>query len=214
MPFARRPRETKLKREMTIRLPVEDYRRFLGFVSGAGLVYRETGEPRSAEAARVLLTSIALADQPLTVRVAAALYRNSNLLLYGLLAAIPNQIREAIGSAVVSSTGLRRVDRKAFVDAVVAPRRGTRKQAIGDVERLHLTLDGWLYDWTASWLERAGREQDAVPALRSLLVNEGLSDVHAETLVAYARVADRIRASLVSAVRSETAALSAAILKI
>lgn len=211
MPFARKPRKTSLAREMTIRFPVGAHRTFVEFVVGAGLVHEESGAPRLAEAARVLLTSIALSGQPTAVRVSAALYRNSSMLLYGMLAQIPNQIRGAIMEAAAASSKLRPADLAAFRDAVAAKRRGSRSRlAHGDVERLHLTLDGWLLDWTGNRLRQRRQEENAVPALRGLLLG-GLVDEHRLTLAAYAKAVKRLSMALLTAVQAETEALRKAI---
>lgn len=211
MPFARKPRKTRLEHEMTIRFPVGTHREFAEFVVGAGLVHEDGGAPRLAEAARVLLTSIALSGQPTAVRVSAAICRNSSMLLYGMLAQVPNQIRGAIMAAAASSARLRQADMEAFKDAVATKRRGGRSgTAHGDVERLHLTLDGWLLDWAGNRLRQLGQEENAVPALRSLLLG-GLVDEHRRTLVAYEKAVGRLRGALLTAVQAETEALRKAI---
>jgi hypothetical protein len=214
MPFARKPRKTTIAREMTIRFPVDDHRRFVDFVVGAGLMHEESGAPRLAEAARVLLTSIALSGQPTAVRVAAALCRNSSMLLYGMLAQVPNQLRASIMTAAAASSNLRQADLEAFKDAVATRRRGGRsKLAHGDVERLHLTLDGWLLDWAGRRLQHDGHEENAVPALRSILLG-GLVDEHRRTLVAYEKAIDRIRSALLTSIQVGTEAIRKAVAEV
>ena len=205
----KRPR-LRLRREMTIRWPAEQHRTFTDAVLAAELVHN--GVPQSAEAARVLLTSLALSHLPMRVRVAAAVHRNATQILYGLLARAPVDLRAVLRDIAERLVRLAPDDFRAFQSAEPAPRRRRSEVVRGDVRRLHLVLDSYLFDWLEQRLAVLGLTEDAPRGIREVLL-DSLTAEHMEVLAEYARRAGRLRGTLKKIVDGEIQELASELSK-
>lgn len=193
MPKKKSPRKHPVRRDMTFRLG-DRYEEFVDLVVKAGLV-RPDGTPRSAEATRVLLLSSFLGHLPAPIRVAAAVHANATLILSGLLASVPYQLRQDLLEAVTERVDLSGSDLEAFLELVEdshGPGRAPAERP--DTARVHVVFDGWLYRDVRGWLRDTGQQDTASTAIRGRLLDT-LDDGgdHVNVLGAYAVAVDRLR---------------------
>ncbi len=204
-----------LSRDMTIRFPAAQAGLFTDFVQSTGLVH-ETGTPRTGEGARVVLIASLYPARPARFHLAVALQRNAVFLLSGLLARSTANLRDALLAMLARDSPLTAVERAAFTEVALAqPPRGTRSASKGpDPARLHLTLDGWLFDRLQANLLATGQADHAPAALRATLLRATQSAAMRRLLVSYGAQATKLRASLEAASEKAIAALADEIMEL
>lgn len=205
MPFQASNRKVHLARDMTIRFPAAQAGLWVEFVRGAGLVHPETGAPRAGEAARVIFTGLLLPGQPVRFQAAVALHRNAVLLLSGLLAQSTSRLQGALLTLLGRDFPLTPSERVAFAD--VAQSRGghggrkSRAESLGpDPARVHIALDGWLFDGLTSYLASRGQVDHAAQGLREILLAATHRAEARKLLQTYGRAAATLRTALERAI--------------
>ena len=198
-----------LRREMTIRLPV-GLRATLDEAIVAAKLVGGVGGIRTAEAVRVLLTAAVLRSYPVDVRVAAALLVNSHMLFSGATVQAVHGLRNEIRESAARLTG---VDAGLLAELTTEP-ESKKKESKGPPDRLrvHLKLDGWLYDSLFSLLQAGGAGNNAAEGIRTILTS-GL-DRQVNVLERYGQRAGRLRAALLAIVEGARGAMAGEIEKI
>lgn len=198
-----------LRRDMTVRLPDVLRTALDTEISEAKLVSSSSGT-RTAEAVRVLLTAAVLRDHPAEVQVAAALLVNAHMLLSGETGKVVHGLRDAIRD---SAARLTEANAKLLAQLTEEPVHEERKrEKPPDRSRVHLKIDGWLYDSLFVLLQRMKMTDDAAEGIRRILVSE--LDQQTGVLLEYGEHAGRLRKLMLGIVEWARGVMSGKIEKI
>jgi hypothetical protein len=207
-----------IRHEMTIRFSKPMYQLLVGAAGGLKL----------PEFVRVLLASGLLRNKPVAVRVGVALVANLTLSMSGRMMEALHNLRDSIAKNVAPAVGVgNTVLAKLLEEPTTPPRlpspQSERKQS--NVERVHLTLDEWMFRALSVHARESGatgqpvvvaatRHQDitgrsgGAKAVKTILADV-LDDYanHEPVVDAYVEAVSRLRTALNQMVQNEQATI-------
>jgi hypothetical protein len=197
-----------LPRKLIVRLPVRTYVAIESLGEKTKLCHADN-RIRYAEITRLLLVHEILRDQPVDVRIAAAVLVNSTMILAAEFARLTYDLQGDLEALATRATG-------ADGDLLVEARSGTGKKARRrgkDVQPVvHLTLDGWLAREIAARARSTNLTGSGYRSPTAYVVANLLRDVMTETDVLdlvseYATAVRNVRSALERAVAGQRDAI-------